>query len=495
MIFNQGRKFSLRRTALLTGDVCCIFVGIFLSAVIRLGFDHALLFCVQHYLTMLGSAAIFLVVFYASGMYERQALTRKDGSYLLPLIAVLIGLTLTILVFYARYHLGIGRGILAMAGIFIFLSTWAMRYAYRMAAGYGLLSKRTLVVGDGQELEDVIRLVNRTADAGLKLVGCATARKTPVGTFIAGVPVVGMIEKLRECADAFEVETIVVATSLAREHSLLRMLRPLRWSGIEVMDYVTLHESLAQEIPIHHINDEWLMNAAMNSSVIHIRKIKRIMDISVSALGLLLSFPICLLASVLIRLDSPGPIFFRQRRSGLDGRVYTLFKFRTMRQDAEAQSGAVWAGRHDNRVTRIGRYFRNWRIDEIPQLINVLRGEMSLVGPRPERPEFVDTLDSAIPFYKERLLVPPGVTGWAQVKYPYAASIEAARRKLQYDIYYIKHMSFWLDCLILLRTVKTILVGMVHSEQVAPDDSSESGQGGAIAMPEPDAPIPESKTA
>jgi lipopolysaccharide/colanic/teichoic acid biosynthesis glycosyltransferase len=162
-----------------------------------------------------------------------------------------------------------------------------------------------------------------------------------------------------------------------------------------------------------------------------------------------------------------------------------------MRADAESVSGAVWAGKADSRVTRVGRYFRKWRIDEIPQLVNVLRGEMSLVGPRPERPEFIETLDHAIPFYKERLLVPPGVTGWAQVKYPYAASIEAARRKLQYDLYYIKHMSFFLDCLILLRTFKTIIVGLTHSEEEAPDE--KTGGGRVIAAPV--APSSEAKSA
>ena len=210
------------------------------------------------------------------------------------------------------------------------------------------------------------------------------------------------------------------------------------------------------------------MNAAMNSSVIHIRKIKRIMDFTMALIGLILTAPIFLVAMILVKLDSPGPALYRQRRSGMDGRTYTLMKFRTMRQDAEALSGAVWAGQADHRVTRTGRLMRNWRVDELPQLINVLSGEMSLVGPRPERPEFVETLAQAIPFYRERLLVPPGITGWAQVMFPYAASIEAARRKLQYDLYYIKHMSFFLDTLILLRTFKTILVGLRHSAEDTP---------------------------
>ena len=476
MLFYRGRKLSLRRTALLTGDIVCIFASIFLSAMLRLGQDDAIVFCfAQHMFAMFGSVAIFLLVFYATGMYERQTLTRKDGSYFLPLLAVAIGLVITIVVFYARYHLGIGRGVLTLAGVFIFASTWAMRYAYRMAVGRGLLSKKTLVVGDGRELEDVIQIIRRTEDSGFKLSGCATVRRMPAGSFIGGIAIVGTVETLKECVEAFEIETIIVATSLAREPILLRLLRPLRWQGKEVMDYVALHEMLEQEIPINHINDEWLMNAAMNSSVIHVRQIKRIMDVTVAIIGLVLGALPCLFAAVAIKLDSPGPVLFRQKRSGRDGRIYTLIKFRTMRQNAEAKSGAVWAGKSDSRVTRIGRWFRTWRVDEIPQLVNVLRGEMSLVGPRPERPEFIETLDNAIPFYKERLLVPPGITGWAQVKYPYAASIEAARRKLQYDLYYIKHVSFFLDCLILLRTFKTIIVGLVHSEDEAPEEKSGAG--------------------
>ena len=219
------------------------------------------------------------------------------------------------------------------------------------------------------------------------------------------------------------------------------------------------------------------MNAAMNSSVIHIRKIKRIMDFIVALTGLVVTLPVSLLAAFLVKIDSSGPVLYKQRRSGLDGVEYTLLKFRTMRQDAEATSGAVWSRKYDSRVTRVGRFLRKWRIDEIPQLVNVLRGEMSLVGPRPERPEFVETLSEAIAFYKERLLVPPGITGWAQVKYPYAASIDAARRKLQYDLYYIKHMGFFLDILILLRTFKTIVVGLRHNEE-----EEEANEHSADAM-------------
>ena len=465
MMFHQGRNISLRRTFLLTSDIVVIVGSLFLAALWRLGPQEGISYIDIHRATLLGSCAVFLITFYASGMYERSALVRKINSYRLPLIAVLLSLAIIIVVFYAKAQLNIGRGILTLAGCFIFIFTWASRYIYGMAVGHGLLSKKALLVGEGREAESALRLISATADSGFKVLGVVSSKRIPPGSFINQVPVVGNTEKLRELANAFDVETIIVATSLSREPAVLRLLRPLRCAGVEVIDYVSLYEMLAQEVPLDHINDEWLMNAALNGSVIHIRKVKRIMDFVVASIGLILTIPICMVASILIKLDSRGPVLYRQKRSGIDGHPYMLMKFRTMQQDAEAKSGAVWSTSNDVRITRIGKFLRKWRIDEIPQLINVLQGQMSLVGPRPERPEFVDTLSSAIPFYRERLLVPPGVTGWAQVKFPYASNIDGARRKLQFDLYYIKHMGFFLDCLILLRTIKTVIIGLKHHDE------------------------------
>ena len=463
MVFYRTRSISLRRTVLLTADVLCVVTALLLATYLRLS-QHALEYLGHNGGVMAASVLLFLLVFYAGGMYERQSLTRRGSSLRLPFITTAIGTTIIILVFYARFDLAIGRGILFTAAALIYLSTCLVRQFYRMAVRQGMLSKNAMVVGDGAEVEDAVRLISRTPDSGLRVLGVVSCQRASPGQFVAGVPVVGTVDKLRELADAFSCETLVVATSMGRETAVLRVLRPLRCAGIEVMDYVGLYEVLAQEIPLDHINEEWLMNAAMNSSVIHVRNLKRIMDVMAAVVGLVLSAPLAGLAAVLIRMTSPGPVLFRQLRCGIDGVPYTLLKFRTMRADAEAQSGAVWAAQNDNRVTPIGAFLRKWRVDEIPQLVNVLQGHMSLVGPRPERPEFVETLSEAIPFYRERLLVPPGVTGWAQVKYPYAASIEAARRKLQFDLYYVKHMGFSIDCLILLRTFRTILVGLNHSE-------------------------------
>ena len=474
MMFHQGRSISLRRTFLLTSDIVVIVTSLFIAALWRLGPQGGIDYIETYIGSFIGSCTIFLVVFYASGMYERAALVRKAHSYRLPLIAVLISLALIVLIFYAKAQLNLGRGILMIAGVFIFLSTWGTRHLYGMAVGHGLLSKNALIIGEGREAEIALKLISSTTDSGFKILGIVSSKKIQPGTFIHNVPVVGTTEKLRELAEAFDVETLIVATSLSREPAILRLLRPLRCAGVEVIDYVFLYEMLAQEIPLDHINDEWLMNAAMNGSVIHIRKVKRIMDFVVAAIGLILAAPIWMVAAAVIKLDSPGTIFYRQKRSGIDGNPYMVLKFRTMRQDAEAASGAVWSTSGDQRITRIGKFLRKWRVDEIPQLVNVLKGEMSLVGPRPERPEFVDTLSGAIPFYRERLLVPPGVTGWAQVKYPYASNIEGARRKLQFDLYYIKHMGFFLDCLILLRTIKTVVVGLKHNDENAVDPVVET---------------------
>lgn len=314
----------------------------------------------------------------------------------------------------------------------------------------------------------------------------------PASAYAVDVPVLGTADDLGRLIDTHSVSAILLSVSPMRSHELLSRLRPLRYAGVELLDYVALSEELAQEIPLAHINDEWLMTVALNSSVVQIRKIKRAMDILISVLGLIPGIPLILLAGILIKLTSPGPVIYRQTRVGQGGQAYTLYKLRTMRADSETH-GPIWAQSRDVRVTRIGYFLRKWRIDELPQLFNIFKGEMSLVGPRPERPEFTAKLAVFIPFYNERHLVQPGLTGWAQIRYPYATSFEAAARKLQFDLYYIKNMSFLLDVSILLRTFKTILVGLRHEDDSflavddrledlmktsAPDESAPPSEGG-----------------
>ena len=480
MLYKQRSRMSMRRAFLMGSDTLVIASSIVLASIVRLA-PHDMSwggYLQDHVYAFTAAGIIFLLVMYAAGLYERQALVRNEGSWATPLIASSIGLVIIIVLFFAHPDFSIGRGVLLLAGLFVCAGTWVLRMVYRVAVGFGFLSKNALIVGGGEDARRILHLLQKTEDSGFRVFGIVTNDQEQQDSFLEGVPVLGTLPQLREFAEVYEIETIIVATTLKDEPSLLQKLRPLRYSGVEMTDYVGLYEELAQEIPLDHIDDEWLMHAAMNSSVIHIRKIKRIMDLAVALVGLLLSAPIALLAAMAVKLDSPGPILYRQRRSGFEGETYTVLKFRTMKKDAEVQSGAVWAGKVDSRVTRSGAFMRKWRVDEIPQLVNVLKGEMSLVGPRPERPEFVETLSENIPFYQERLMVPPGITGWAQVKYPYAASMEASRRKLQYDLYYIKHMRLLLDCQILLRTFRTIIIGIRHSSDENHDETEEEPTAG-----------------
>jgi len=464
------RQIPARSISLFLADIGMVFLAMCLGSLIRLGWQDGWEKFLDHIPTGIGFSILFTLVFFAAGLYDSIVLSRPLTVWVSCLCAVAIGSMLSTLSFYVIFrirHFGLGINLLTC--LILFLGVWSIRYFYRLVVGSGFFSRSSLLVGEGQALLDILQLLeNRDTQPLFRVMGIVLPTGNAENSkFIMGVPVLGHLHDLGDFVEAYEVETILIAMPRRMESDALQNLRPLRYRGIELLDYIGLHELLAQSIPLDHIDDEWLMHAAMNSSRLHIRKIKRVLDSLVAALGLLLTLPISLLAMVAVRLDSPGPVFYRQRRLGLGGQPYTVMKFRTMRVDAELESGAVWAEKFDARITRVGRFLRSARIDEIPQLLNVLRGQMSLVGPRPERPEFVKNLRQTIPFYEERLMMPPGITGWAQVRFPYAASVEAARMKLQYDLYYIKHTSLLFDLSILLKTFKTILVGMRHSEDPA----------------------------
>jgi sugar transferase (PEP-CTERM system associated) len=237
------------------------------------------------------------------------------------------------------------------------------------------------------------------------------------------------------------------------------LLLSLKNRGVQVQDGNDVYESITGEVPIESIRLSWLLFSSGYFASRLFLFYKRFASLATSIVGLVLSLPLLPLVVLAIKLSSPGHIFYRQIRVGRDGKVFRCYKFRTMRSDAEADSGPTWATDDDPRITRVGRFLRKTRIDEIPQLLNVLRGDMSLVGPRPERPEFVAALNQKIPYYHLRHSVRPGITGWAQILYRYGSSVEDAKEKLRYDLYYIKNMSVGLDLLIILSTVKIILLG------------------------------------
>ena len=269
---------------------------------------------------------------------------------------------------------------------------------------------------------------------------------------------VAMSERLWEMVVAKHVQSVVVRIDAVSEHTI-SMLVQLRFQGIRIYSLPHFYMKISQELPLEMLSDAWLCFAEgfglLSSPMLH--RLKRLTDVLLASLGLLLSAPILFVAAVAIKLDSPGPVIFRQWRVGRMGKPFQLLKLRSMRVDAEVDGRPRWAAVDDERSSRLGRVIRKLHLDELPQMVNVLRGEMSLVGPRPERREFVDQLAACIPYYGLRHFVTPGLSGWAQVNYPYGASIQDARRKLQFDLFYIHKASLLLDLRILVRTMRVVL--------------------------------------
>lgn len=329
-------------------------------------------------------------------------------------------------------------------------ASMAARARHGLAALKPHGANRVLMVGDGQRALELSGLV-RQAGPRYQLAGSVShlaGRDAGEATETPG---------LCETAKRLNANKVVVSFPERRGVLPLREMLSCKFSGIEVLDGPSLYERLTGKLSVEHITPSWLIFSNGFKITPGLTFAKRAVDIICSVAGLVLAAPIAPLVALAVALDSPGPLFFRQTRVGKNDRPFTLFKFRTMRRDAERSTGAVWASASDPRITRVGKFLRKTRLDEIPQLLNVLRGEMSLVGPRPERPEFVSTLKNSIPYYSERHFVKPGVTGWAQVRYRYGASVQDALEKLRYDLYYIKHVSLFMDLKILFLTIGVVL--------------------------------------
>jgi sugar transferase (PEP-CTERM system associated) len=279
-----------------------------------------------------------------------------------------------------------------------------------------------------------------------------------VGGELVGTKIVGTMDQLRSVVERDRIDTIAVCLEDRRAVLPVQVLLDLKGMGINIWDGHHLFEEESGRLPIDDFKPSAIIFSREFRQGVVVRTVKRTMDFILSLIGIVVALPLVAVIATLIKLDSPGPVFYRQVRVGLRARPYMIWKFRSMFIDAEKE-GARWASEVDSRVSRVGRYLRKWRLDEIPQLINVIRGEMSLVGPRPERPVFVQELRSAIPYYDLRHTVRPGITGWAQTQFGYGASTEDSHVKLQYDLYYVKYLSIQLDARILIETIRVILLG------------------------------------
>ncbi|WP_027368218.1 TIGR03013 family XrtA/PEP-CTERM system glycosyltransferase [Desulfocurvibacter africanus] len=316
--------------------------------------------------------------------------------------------------------------------------------------------RQVIVVGTGSAAKRIGDMLALEETRG-KLLGYVTLPAEPME--VSQGLIVGPQEDLTRIIEEHGAKTVVVALSERRGALPLQELLSCKMTGVAVVDAPTFYEQVQSKMLIENISPGWLIFSDGFRITPIKRHLKRSLDILCALSGLLLTLPLFPILALLIKIDSRGPVFFTQTRVGEHDKLFKVIKFRTMVHNAEATTGAVWSQKGDPRVTRVGRFLRVSRLDEIPQLLNMLRGDMSMVGPRPERPEFVQTLKRAVPFYSERHCVKPGLTGWAQVCYPYGSSVEDALEKLRYDLYYIKNFSLVLDLRIILRTVGVVLFG------------------------------------
>ena len=402
------------------------------------------------------SSLVLPVVFYVGGFYSPKS---QQGDLVTRIRWLSFGFLSVVLVVLAvgsiDFSSRIGRGVLAASGSILVL----------------LLSVRHLFIGDrntkrwknvlclvtGEEDEAAAAMLNYLWGKESEAVGLVNdGRYSPKSS----LPRKGSVQQFFSGDNSPRVDFLLVRDQHLANPRLGRILRRLRYEGVEIMSLADACEEAYHAVPLGLITDSWLFRASNAAGLFYIKKLKRLFDIIAALFFLVVLSPLLAIGALIVKLSSQGPILFRQVRAGRLERPITVIKLRTMTVDSEAR-GAQWSGSDDPRIIKGGHFLRKFRIDEIPQLINVLRGDMSFVGPRPEQLSMIETLDDQISFYRERLLIQPGLTGWAQVRYPYGASVKDAARKLEYDLYYMKHMSVIFDCFFMIETIKIILSGGV----------------------------------
>ena len=428
-----GASFIVTATCLLGKDNCYI----------ELIYNNGLL-------KIVGITIITMIFSHYFDLYERERVSRQWEAYF-RILLVLGALSFVLAaVDFLLPEINIGRNVLVVGVLLLTILLTLWRRIAEWVSSFPLLCERVCVIGNGPLAGEVVEIVNRRRDVGMRIVG-RSVDKENTGLDDSHVDI------LRWCQGEARIDRVIVAVEERRGTMPIRELLDLRLRGVIIEDAGALFERVLGRLPLEKLTPSALIFAEGFKMKASQQIFRRLVSFLVALVALLLCLPLLPIVGLAVHLSSPGPVFFRQQRVGLRGRVFTICKFRTMRQDAE-MNGAVWATRGDSRITSVGRFLRKTRLDEIPQLWNVLKGDMEFVGPRPERPEFVRWLSREIPYYDLRHMIRPGLTGWAQVRYQYGATVEETKRKLEYDLYYLKHLSLGLDLLILFETIKTIVL-------------------------------------
>lgn len=388
----------------------------------------------------------------------------NDWKQTLRGIAMAAMIGLVVYLFFFFYYVEPPRSLLPRLGIASFLVAvtlltfgWRMLYIRLFTAPQ--LMRRVLLVGGGNAGQRMLQVINGLKVKPFVLVGIIDDDHRKLGTLIEGCQVIGTSEQLLKLIEENKITDLIVAISGELQSGMFQALLDSQVAGVEITRMPTMYEELLNRVPILLLEAEWILRTFVDQSRVSgfYELGKRLLDISGAIVGLVIMLVLLPFIAIATLLDDGFPIFYTQTRSGRGGQPYRIIKFRTMRRDAEADGQPRWAREDDERATRFGRFMRKTHIDELPQFWNVLHGEMSLVGPRAERPELVEMFQKHVPFYRSRLLVKPGITGWAQINFGYASSIPETVIKLEYDLYYIKHRSILMDLLILMRTPADVL--------------------------------------
>ena len=462
----RGHHFALalpqRRALLVIGDLLVINLSVLASLYIwawRGQIPFNAVFLREQLQWFVGLSWLWLALAWAADLYMGTVASRRAETW--RRIAGLAGGqgVLYLFVFFLAPRDALPRLFFLYHLVISVPALFLWRWAYTALAGRSLFRQRLVIVGAGWAGRTLAETVRSCASQDYALVGFVDDDPDKLKNGDLGLPTLGTSECLPELIRRGQVDSVVVAISGALRADLFQRLLDCQAAGVPVIRMTTLYEAITGRVPVEHVRGDWLLPAdiegGQQSWAYRLFTLAIDWTFALGCLGLsVVLWPLIMLA---IKLDSPGPVLYRQTRAGLGGRIFWVLKFRTMTADAEEDGVPRWAAMNDARVTRVGRFLRRTRLDELPQVLNILRGDMHLIGPRPERPEFMDLLEQQVPFYRTRLAVKPGLTGWAQVKFGYSNSVEDTLIKLQYDLYYIRHRSIALDLLILLKTIGVVL--------------------------------------
>jgi sugar transferase (PEP-CTERM system associated) len=444
--------YPIRTLVLLIGEALIVWTSFLLGAVYEFRQDSYLVLNFEGgYYKIFIVTALVLLCSHWLDLYDTARLGTKGELYFRLLMVPGVLAFLLAGVAYVRPDYLLGRNSATIGLLILTFALIGWRLGYTWLVQLPILVERVYVLGTGERAQRLVQGLRQNPEVGVEIANWT-------GKMEGAVTRESMAAHLMEAVQRQKVHRVIVATADRRGTIPMPELLQLRMQGVKIEDATTYLEKMSGKIEVENLYPSWLVFGEgfhLGSTLLLAR---RTLSIFISLVGLIFALPLFPLIVLAIRLDSKGPVFYSQARVGKTGRVFNVVKFRTMRQDAEAANGPQWAGDNDPRVTRVGRFLRSSRLDEIPQLWCVLKGDMAFVGPRPERPEFVEWLSREIPYYGVRHMVRPGLTGWAQVKYKYGSTVEDAREKLQYDLFYIKNASIGLDLLIVFQTVKTVLL-------------------------------------